>query len=320
MKNTMKKIVVLILILVFVLLPTQHGLAATVSSKTLLDKYGEYLVANYIITSQNADSYFMFYDLDGNGQKEMIVNCNFSSGVYSYENGIVQLVDLGGEGKSALYYNARKKIYYFIDTSGPFFSQYSITIKNHVATRRNELRDTIITDYEDEYTYNGKKITVYKYDELLDKYYGGDYDDKFANGYKLTVANIKKYCGYTEGENSSLSKAKNLDLKLEYVEADYAYNEIFTWDSVSGADGYELYRKQIDVRLDPVSNFAPSWLAREWTPLSDTKTNQFMRSKFRPGDKLNWYVVRPYKLVKGKKVYGPFSEIISVDEMGMNRA
>ncbi|MFT4147070.1 MAG: hypothetical protein QM644_21740, partial [Mobilitalea sp.] len=100
---------------------------------------------------------------------------------------------------------------------------------------------------------------------------------------------------------------------------DYAYNEIFTWDAVSGADGYELYRKQIDVRLDPVSNFAPSWLAREWTKLSDTKTNQYVRSNFRPGDKLNWYVVRAYKLVNGKKVYGHFSEIISVDEMGMNR-
>lgn len=319
MKNRLKSMVSLLLIGMITIIPVQQASAA--DSKTLMDKYGEYLYANHILTERNENKFFTFIDLNGDKQKELVVSTDFSSAVYDYEDGIVQRVDLREEYSSSLYYSKEKKQYYFVESGGPYISVYTISIKNHKVTRKNEICNTIIDDYTDEYTFNGKKISYDKYNELLDKYYGSGfgYMDETVKGYKLTASNIKKYCDFTDGENSSLGKANNLDIKLEYIEEDYAYNETFLWDAVSGADGYELYRKQLDIRLDPASNSSPAWLGVEWIMLSDTKTNQCVIPKFRPGDKLDMYTVRAYKIVNGKKVYGPYSDIITTDELGAGR-
>ncbi len=312
--NMKLRCIVLLLLIGFIsVIPVQQVSAA--GDKELMKKYGEYLHANYINTSQQEDATFTFIDLNGDKQKELIVCFTFSSSVYNYENGAVQPVDLGNEYKSTLYYSEKNKSYYLVESGGPFLAYYTISINNHKATRKNELRSTSIDDDTEEYTFNGKIISSEKEDSLSKKYYGESYSDKSVSGYKLTASNIKKYCGYTDGQNSSLDKVQNLDVRLEYVKEDYTYNQIYTWDAVSGADGYELYRKMIDIRLYPFSNFDPDWLAVEWVKLADTKTNQVIITKFRPGDRINWYTVRAYRLVNGAKVYGPYGQIAEADEL-----
>lgn len=309
-KNSYK--IILLLMVLILVRPEKQAFAA--NEKEIMLKYGEYLYANYMTSPQEDDATFTFIDVDGDKQKELVVCFALSTNIYSYENGVVRLVDLKNEYRSALYFSEDKKSYYFAESNGPFLAYYTISIKNHVATRKNEVRSTSINDYTDEYTFNGKVISADKYDSLERKYYGTLYMDSSVKGKKLTPSNIKKYCGYTDGENSSLEKVKNLDLSLEYVKEDYAYKQIFTWNAVSGADGYELYRKLIDVRLHPFARISATWLSAEWEVFADTKTNQVIKPGFRRGDKFNLYMVRAYKLVNGSKVYGPYGETIFVDE------
>ncbi len=315
------KSIVLMLLAGIMMFPSVGEASANTKDKTMLYKYGEYLYTYFVLTNLNEDMYFSFLDVSGDGQKEMIVSKALECGVYDYDTkeSKVYRVDLGNEYSSNLYYYEEKKRYFFIESMGPFLSYYTIKVKNHVATRTNELRSTIIDDYNDEYTFKGKVITPKKYNEYYDKYYGGILNS-YVQDHKLTAANIKKYCGYVDGENSALGKVNSMAIEAEYVADTYSYTETFVWDAVEDADGYELYRKQLDIRLDPISNYFPAWNSVDWILQADTDTPWYRMTNYRPGDKLDWYVARAYKIVKGKKVYGPYGIIFSRDQQDAGRA
>ena len=110
------------------------------------------------------------------------------------------------------------------------------------------------------------------------------------------------------GEFSQLVRNEALGkMQLRSVEvADDVTKRIISWDALSGADGYELYRA-------PTPNGAFE-LVKD---VQNSGITVFVSSK-QPVGSVKYYKIRGYKLVNGAKAYGPYSDLMGHEAVYIN--
>ncbi|GHH99736.1 fibronectin type III domain-containing protein [Neobacillus kokaensis] len=132
--------------------------------------------------------------------------------------------------------------------------------------------------------------TNYIFDELNT---GTTYYFKVVATYQMDVQTI--YGGF-----SPIISGKPELNRVSSVKASVTYDQVrLTWKQAAGANGYEIYR----------SSSANGTYRLIQTMTSD-RTTSFTNSQLATGTAY-YYKIRAYRLVNGKKVYGPFSSTVS---------
>lgn len=123
-------------------------------------------------------------------------------------------------------------------------------------------------------------------------------DGKLITG-KTYRYQVKPYIGKEEGSAAKAVSAEPVPLKVTFSSAENSASKTTTlvWKKVSGASGYEIYRA-----TSRNGNYRKVAAAKNGniTSCKDTKLKK---------GKTYYYKVRAYRTVKGKKVYGAYSEI-----------
>ena len=105
-----------------------------------------------------------------------------------------------------------------------------------------------------------------------------------------TVNGKKVYSSYSDIKNAYARPIAPTNLKISRYDYSSKKNKI-TWDKVSGASGYEVYRSQD---------------GKNYSKLTTTTSTSYIDKKA-SNTKTNFYKVRAYKTVSGKKIYSEYS-------------
>ncbi len=160
------------------------------------------------------------------------------------------------------------------DCSGYAVYRYNETTKKYEEI--DILKDNNITTYEDKNLSSGQ---IYKY--KIRPY-------KEVDGEKLYKSYSEEISLYTKPGKVSIVKA---------TPSTYNSNKV-TWNKVSGADGYEVYR---------ATSKTGTYSLRKTT----SKDTLYYTNTSLSTGKTYYYKVRAYKLVDGDKKYGDFSSVVS---------
>ncbi len=134
----------------------------------------------------------------------------------------------------------------------------------------------------------------------------GDENTNYKDG-KLTTGKtyyyqVRPYLGKKEGAASKVVSAKPVPAKaaISSVKNSASKTAKITWEKVSGASGYEIYRAT-----------SKNGQYKKVTTIKKGGTVSYKNTKLKKG-KTYYYKVRAYRTVNGKKVYGAYSSVKSV--------
>ena len=205
------------------------------------------------------------------------------------------------------------------------YSKYSevLVIDNTIPAPTFSIKNSYYTSLKLEWTHNAPIATGYKIYRATSK--NGKYSyvatvkaNETDLGSKLSYTDTKKTFNktyyykiraYYEDENGKTTYSGYSSIKskkvvtpaptLEGNTSGFLKNKL-TWNKVSGASGYAIYKLENGKYVYQTSTKSLSY--------SDTLKNSKTKLEFS-----NSYKIRAYRTVNGKKVYGPYSNVITLE-------
>lgn len=232
------------------------------------------------------NSYYILVDSNGNALTEPI------SLHKAHVNGAEELKYNGGYA-------------YWTYGDGNTVQIYKLNVNE---TSTDTIGDAEITLSQDSYVYNGKakkpSVTVTYEGEKLAK--GTDYTVKYSNNKSMgvaavTVTGIGKYGGKAAAEFTITPSGVK---KLTATTPSKTKTKL-TWKKLKGASGYQV---EITKYAKESGSY---WYRSTDSVYRTTKKTTFTHTRGK-GDNIFHYRVRPYITVNGEKIYGEWSEEMTV--------